>query len=363
MSGESLTQIQRHFAEFACEYAALPLYHRIADGMSGDDLARLLLAAAPGQARPVLFLAALHDLVLRRPDVPAARWYPSVVGAEGVPSGDPWPDVRDTVRERQDELAATIASRTTQTNEVNRATYVAALLRLACADLRDRPVALVELGASAGLLLGVDRFRVEIGTAGIGPIDSPVHCRADAEGPNRLSSLTFPSVVSSIGVDRAPVSLGDVDEVRWLEACLWPDRPERLQRFRAAVDLLRSHPPQMVRDDLVDGCATAVSATLEHSPEAHVVVMTSWALTYVAPDRRTEVAATLASLASHGPAISWVSAEPVGCVPGIPDRGDPSGTTVLGLRRWREGRELPPSHLGSTHPHGTWVALSPESVG
>ncbi len=82
------------FVQFAATYPGLPLYRAICEGVAGDDeVASLLDAARPGQARPVLLLAALHDLVLRRPDLAAARWYPSVTG-EALPDGDPWPDVR-----------------------------------------------------------------------------------------------------------------------------------------------------------------------------------------------------------------------------------------------------------------------------
>ena len=76
-----LERIKRRFAEFAAEFAALPIYSALCLRVREDDeMAALLLHARPGQDRPVLWLAALHELVLRRPDVPAARWYASVVG-------------------------------------------------------------------------------------------------------------------------------------------------------------------------------------------------------------------------------------------------------------------------------------------
>ncbi len=106
------------------------------------------------------------------PDLPAARWFASVVGPDALPEGDPWPDVRRTVLDHRAELTHLIATRSTQTNEVNRCVYLAAGLGAVCADLPDRPVVLVELGASAGLLLGVDRYRVELTTED-GAVDRP----------------------------------------------------------------------------------------------------------------------------------------------------------------------------------------------
>src|SRR5262245_21316363 len=123
---ERLATIQRRFAEFSREYAALPLYGALTGRVAHDDeAASLLLVAQPGQDRPVLWLAALHDLVLREPELPAARWYASVVGRDAVPSGDPWPDVRATVMAHRDQLTSVIAHRSTQTNEVNRCVYLA----------------------------------------------------------------------------------------------------------------------------------------------------------------------------------------------------------------------------------------------
>jgi hypothetical protein len=67
------------FASFESAVQGLPLYQRLAACVADDpEVAGVLGAAQPGQARPVLFFAAVHDLVLRRPDLPLARWYPSI---------------------------------------------------------------------------------------------------------------------------------------------------------------------------------------------------------------------------------------------------------------------------------------------
>jgi hypothetical protein len=119
VSGGKIAVLQHRFAEFAESAPELPLYGAVCRRVADDpDCAGLLAEAAPGQARPVMWLAALHDLVLRDPSVPAARWYPSVVGRDQVPPGDPWPDVRETVLDHKAELRAVIATRSTQTNEV-----------------------------------------------------------------------------------------------------------------------------------------------------------------------------------------------------------------------------------------------------
>ncbi len=380
-----VADVQRMFVDFARSYPELRLYRAICEAASTDDeVAGLLTAARPGQGRPVLFLAALHELVLRRPEVPAARWYPSVTG-RSVPAGDPWPDVRETCLDHADELRATIAARATQTNEVNRVVQLAPLLAQAAADVPDAPVALIEVGASAGLLLGLDRYRIELTPVGggspvvFGDPDSQVLCAGEQRSGLSLDELHLPTIVERVGLDLDPVGLVDADEVRWLEACLWPDALGRLERFRAAVALLRDDPPSLVAGDMVDALeavahsARAVAQALATGAAAagggapvHLVVFSSWALTYVARERRPLVAEALAALAADGRPVSWITAEPPGCVPGIPrpdgDPDDPHETTsstVLGARRWRSGTEIPPARWGTCHPHGATLDWAP----
>ena len=366
---ERLARIQRRFSEFAAEYAALPVYAALCRELAADrELASLLLAARPGQARPVLWLAALHDLVLRRPETPAAQWYPSVVGARPTRTGDPWPDVRRTVLEHRDELVEQISTHGTQTNEVNRAVYLALGLAGAALDTRDRPLALVELGASAGLLLAVDRYAVRLDTPDgpvvLGDASSTVRCEGQdrSASPSALgpAALALPPVSARVGLDLDPVDLSDDDAVRWLEACLWPEVPGRVERFRAARDLLREQQPTVLRGDLVEGLPRAVELVrTQAGAEAHVVVFSSWALTYVDASRRTDLEAEVRSLADGCEALSWLTAEPPACAPGIePPAGVDDGGTVLGLRRWRRGDEREPATLGTCHPHGAWVDLS-----
>lgn len=405
--------LQAMFAAFAATYPDLRLYRAICEGAAADDAAASLLSVArPGQARPVLFLAALHDLVLRRTDLGLARWYPSVTGGE-VPDGDPWPEVRTACIEHADELRDVIATRATQTNEVNRVVHLAPLVAHACADVVDTPVALVEMGCSAGLLLGLDRYRIEVsppesdrpvvleappleggrpgtdrfgvgrpGGGGrplvFGDPGSDVVCAGrQRDGPS-VAALALPSIIERVGLDLHPVMLDDAREVRWLEACLWPDLPGRLPRFRAAVRALRPDPPEVVAGDMVADLASVArsaravaSASLAADGSGtgapvHLVVFSSWALTYVQRERRGEVAATLADLAADGRPVSWLTAEPPGCVPDVPAPEGLAGIhtetgagTVLGARRWRGGRELPPAVWGTAHPHGAWFHWTP----
>ena len=103
------------------------------------------------------------------------------------------------------------------------------------------------------------------------------------------------------GIDRHPVDLDDTDAVRWLEACLWPDVPGRVERFRSAVSLLAGTTSPVVRGDMVDDLPPLIAeAGRAATADAHLVVFSSWALTYLDRGRRPEVADILAVAAREG---------------------------------------------------------------
>ena len=347
--------LRQRFTDFASDYAELPLYGRIAAGAADDaDVAGLLSAARPGQGLPVLLLAAVHSLLLDGVEHPLGRFYPSVTGGD-VPADDPFPAFRSFCGDHRDQLTALIATKATQTNEPNRSIAFATMVAAATADEPDRPVAVVELGASAGLNLLYDRYRLEVGDAIGGDPDSAVRLAARRAGALTPPIASRAPVAARVGIDREPVAVHDTGAVRWLEACLWPEQLERLTRFRAAVTLARTSPPNVVAGDMVDDLATVVA---ELPPDTHVVVFHSWALVYVERSRRDELVTAIDDIASTGRPVSWASAEHPGVVPGIDDPGPSTeeGTdTVLGLARWRGGVQVAAGAVGRCHPHLAWI--------
>lgn len=335
-----------------------PLYARLGTAIADDShLLSILGRARRGQKRPTLLLAAIHYLVLASPDHELARFYPSVTGGP-VPDGDPTPPLRRFCAEREAELVDLVRTRATQTNEVNRS--VALRASLATLLPVERTIAVVEVGASAGLNLGFDRYRVEVGAVAGGPADSPVRLAADPVGPPAPVDRALPPVAWRRGLDRNPVSLADPDAVRWLEACLWPEQTERLTRFRAAVTLMAEDPAVVVPGDMVDDLAAAVADAPAGVP---LVVWHSWVLTYLARDRRPAFADAVAALSEHGRDVWWLSAEGPGVVAVLPQPEVPDDApeevryaTHLGVQHLRDGSAVEPARvLGRCHPHLRWL--------
>jgi hypothetical protein len=257
-------------------------------------------------------------------------------------------ELRALLARRGPEVAGLMRVHRTQTNEVARC---AALLPALPAG----PLALIEVGASAGLCLLLDRFFYDWGTAQLGPPTSPVRLRCPVTGPAPLPSV-MPAIAWRRGLDLAPVDVHDEAATRWLLACVWPDQHERRRRLEHALELGLAETPEVRKGDLVDD----LPALLAEAPaDAQLVVFHSAVLAYVASERRQAFADLLAA-GSRTRDIVWISNEGPGIVPGIPDLGARKGGMrfVLGRTRLTRGRRVDHS-LALAHPHGAdlrWVA-------
>ncbi|MEY9873410.1 hypothetical protein ABH931_002892 [Streptacidiphilus sp. MAP12-33] len=197
-------------------------------------------------------------------------------------------------------------ARATQTNEAGRC---ATLLPLLAA--LPQPLALVEVGASAGLCLRPDRYRYRYDGAEAFGADSPVTLDCATTGPVPLPAA-LPRVVSRTGADLNPLDPTDPDDTRWLESLVWPGQQQRLDRLRAALAVARDEPARIVRGDLNARVAELVAAAPAGSTP---VVFHSAVLTYLPPDARARFVATMRELPCH-----WISNEAPGVLPEIDAR-------------------------------------------
>ena len=175
MATDAIAEQQAHLREFSTvTLRRLPLYRYLA-GRSADDaeVAARLLLAPPEQRWTTLLFAAVHDRVLDALDraggdparaaaaEPLCAWYPSATpdGVRrplGVAGDDPWPHFRRLALE-DPAVAADLATRATQTNEVGRCATTVPALAVLAAEVA-QPIGLVEVGASAGLNLRLDAY-------------------------------------------------------------------------------------------------------------------------------------------------------------------------------------------------------------
>ena len=193
---------------------------------------------------PLRLLAGLHYLVL---------------GGEGS-----WDDVDALLDGRAEFLARFAAEQPVQTNEVARA---GPLLRGLAALGRER-IDLLELGTAAGLLLYLDRYGY------------------DHDGRFEI--------VRRRGIDRHPIDVTTDEGARLLESFVWPDQTERVERLRAAIEIVRRDPPELISGDYVDLVSSLV--------DEETVVMSCVTTMYLGDERYAELVERL-----HG--ITWLSLE------------------------------------------------------
>jgi hypothetical protein len=169
----------------------------------------------------------------------------------GAPDA-PWPEFRAWLVDGWSEVAREAASRSTQANEPGRC---AALLPALA--LLDGPLALVDIGAAAGLCLYPDRYAYRYDDRPVLGDSALVLDCATSGGvpvPDRL-----PEVVSRVGVDRDPLLVDRPEDMRWLETLIPPERVERRKRLRAAVRIAQADPPAMFEADAIAGLAVAAA--------------------------------------------------------------------------------------------------------
>jgi hypothetical protein len=308
-----LARLAEGYRAFSAESAAeAPAYSALATAVSQDrDVLGFLADLPAGKRHPTLFLAALRFL--------------GGVPADGAA-------LRDRVVSDADRLRSTVLGRATQTNEPARC---AALLPALAAI--DGPLALVEVGASAGLCLYPDRYGYEYDGRPVGP-PSPVQLRCTTTGPLPVPAA-LPEVVARIGVDLDPLDVTDPGDLAWLRALVWPGpvEAERLQRLDAAAAIAAQEPPRLLAGDLLDRLPDALALVPDG---ATPVVLHTAVLPYVGAARRAAFVDRVRSLP-----VRWVAQEGAGMVPGTgqPYPGGWGPYFVLSL----DGRPL-----AHTAPHG-----------
>lgn len=279
-------------------------------------------------------------------ELPPAKRQPNLVfsaarfhGAEPGPYGA----FRDWLHAHWPEVRATAETHATQTNEAGRcALHLPALAGI------PGPLALLEVGASAGLCLYPDRYSYRY--PGHGRLDpaggpSPVVLDCETRGtatvpvPPRL-----PEVVWRAGIDLNPLDVADADDLAWLDALIWPEHDDRRDRLRAAAAVVASDPPRLVAGDLNERLAALAA---EAPADATLLVFHTAVIAYLDEPARARFVEAVRGLPGH-----WLSVEGRSIVPGIRVRDDvPNDSTDFVLA-------LDGVQLAWAQPHGravTWV--------
>jgi hypothetical protein len=297
--------------------------------------------APPGSVLQLRLLAGLHRIVLRG-EAPELVPYYRNLGGTAEPQGA-WTRARPVVAAHVEELRSGLRL-APQTNEAGRAAALAVGLADAVWRTGVPRVRLLEVGASAGLNLLVDRFAVGLdGGRVLGDAASSLRLEPGVHGAVEPAELT---VVERRGCDLSPVDPSSDEGALLLSSYVWPDHVHRFERLQAALAIARPEPPPVDADPAGEWLERVLA-----EPAADVVTVVWQSITrmYWPAEEVARVEEAVAAAGRRLPALAHVAME-YG-----PEPGDRPQVTV---DVWRGGgpdgvRRL----LGTAHDHGPPVRL------
>jgi hypothetical protein len=286
-----------------------PAYHRLLGvvmalaGDAGDSLGARFERAWRTRTfptfyeRPLLILAALRADALQE-----GKSHP-LHAAIAATTPDPDVITVETVaaslgRERLG-VWSTMTTRRVQTNDTSRAVTWLWPAHIAGCDGGQRRVALVDIGASAGLNLVADRLPAIWSDAAT---RSPIPCAAKIDAVVRM------------GFDTRPLDIKSSDDVLWMRSCIWPGETARLARFEASVHAMRAAAASPSGPSIERLTASLVPERLEAlaasmAPGTLLLAYHTLVSGYLEPAERESYRKGMIALLSRRPAGSTVWAE------------------------------------------------------
>ena len=263
--GRSRDALAMRFRTFAAEECAgdsglnvlSPTYEALSLAVaSSTELLDLARQCQVGQPIPNLFFSAVKRVLADYPDDALSDHY-----ARCARDGRPSPGLAHSFSRfcsaHTDEIRELVRTRRVQTNEIRRCSYLMPAFGVIGSENPEMPLALIDVGASAGLNLLWDSYQYSYSDGSTyGPAESGVLIEAETRTPMPSIPERFPAVSFRTGVDLAPVDLSDDVEYSWMMALVWPDHTDRAELLAAARQIWLENPPAVLAGDAV--------ATLPH---------------------------------------------------------------------------------------------------
>jgi hypothetical protein len=256
------------FAESECKGSS-PLYYALSRSIARDDLILDIAAqSAPGQPVPNLLFAAVQYLLFSGTPHSLSAFYATCSPSPSDPR-EAYPHFRDFVLGHSSEVTSLLKSRLVQTNEVRRSAYLLPALSFAANCFDFKPLALIEIGTSAGLNLLWDKYQYSYGdSVTYGDLSSEVLVISSFRGAKpSILKAPLPKISHRIGLDLNIVDTSIPDQVAWLRALIWPEHHER----RALMDAALKKRREIELDFRVGDGFSMVSDLVKEIPKENVL--------------------------------------------------------------------------------------------
>ncbi|WP_043339572.1 DUF2332 domain-containing protein [Belnapia moabensis] len=292
---------------------------------------------ARGDSVPLRLAGGLHALVRRGRLPRLAAMYPpnSLPEAETLQA-----TLADALPEADADLLPWL-DRAPQTNEPMRSGPLMAGLLVIAAETGGLPFALHELGASAGLVLVLDRYEHQLGGVTAGTLGALVRVAPAWEGDPPPADVSL-HVLRQQGCDLDPLDVANPTDRERLLAYVWPDQADRLARVEAAISVAATDPPRLDRAEAAAWTEAALDPGAAEEGVARVL-MHAVALQYAPKETAVRVAthaARVGAAATSEAPFAWLRFE------ADPAYGEQAS---LRLTLWPNGGERV---LGLSDTHG-----------
>ena len=351
MAGEDNNRGAFRIQEYYCRQMDAPRYAAlcaaVADRLTRDTEVGRRLLDWPGEptrdALPLRFIGGLHALVLAGVAPDLARAF-----AEELPAAELGAMLERVLAEHEAALLPWLDG-PPQTNEPGRSAALMCGL-MAVARRHGPKIEVLEIGSSAGLNLLIGRYGYELGGTRAGPADAPILLRPDWTGP--APAPVAVEVVAARGCDVQPRDATDPAVARRLSAYVWAEKPERLERLRTAIGMVREHGVRLDQADAADW----LEARLAEPQAAGTtrVLMHSVVWQYLPADTQARVRAAMAAAGERATAarpLGWVMMEPNRAI----------AHQVIRVLSWPGHAE--PEVLGVSHAHAAWIRYGAADTG
>ncbi|WP_409270562.1 DUF2332 domain-containing protein [Neobacillus sp. SCS-31] len=223
------------FAEKECKGSSA-LYEHLSRKIVGDpELLELSSHAKKGQPLPNLLFGAVHYLLLQGADHPLRGFYASIEQTP-QPAEASFPYFKDFCLENRMQIIELLETRLVQTNEVRRCAYLFPLFNH-IHEQAARPLALIEIGTSAGFQLLWDHYSYTYGDGFVyGRDGAEVKIDAAVKGDAQpVLNKPIAPVSARYGLDLHINDVTKDEDSLWMKALIWPEHHDRRELFEGAV--------------------------------------------------------------------------------------------------------------------------------